>query len=105
MNQPSTDAFSSDTGSVAATQLKAAEEVPADDRIDVALIQMVSAPDLELNLVRAEALIKQAVALGAELVSLPEYFCLLGRRDTDKVSLREPWGEGPIQQFLADVAT
>ncbi|MFZ9466160.1 MAG: carbon-nitrogen hydrolase family protein [Burkholderiaceae bacterium] len=105
MNQSLTDASSSDTGHVAASRSKAAEEVPADDRIDVALIQMVSAPDLELNLVRAEALIKQAVALGAELVSLPEYFCLLGRRDTDKVSLREPWGEGPIQQFLADVAT
>ncbi|MEY3605676.1 MAG: hypothetical protein RIQ49_2708 [Pseudomonadota bacterium] len=90
MNQPLADASSSDTGHVAASRSKAVEEVPADDRIDVALIQMVSAPELDLNLVRAEALI---------------YFCLLGRRDTDKVSLREPWGEGPIQQFLADVAT
>ncbi|MFN5140883.1 MAG: nitrilase-related carbon-nitrogen hydrolase, partial [Burkholderiales bacterium] len=88
MNQPSTDAFSSDTGSVAATQLKAAEEVPADDRIDVALIQMVSAPDLDHNLRRAEALIEEAASRDAQLVSLPEYFCLLGRRDTDKVGLR-----------------
>ena len=35
---------------------------------------------------------------------LPEYFCLMGRRDTDKLALREAAGDGPVQGFLADAA-
>ena len=35
---------------------------------------------------------------------LPEYFCLLGQRDTDKLEVREPFGAGPIQQCLSDAA-
>ncbi|NDA92725.1 MAG: hypothetical protein EBX90_05495 [Betaproteobacteria bacterium] len=65
---------------------------------------MVSAPDLDHNLKRAEALIHEAAAGGAQLISLPEYFCLLGRRDTDKVAIRESWGKGPMQQFLSEMA-
>jgi nitrilase len=38
------------------------------------------------------------------VVVLPEYFCLLGRRDTDKVELREAAGAGPLQDFLAEQA-
>ena len=41
---------------------------------------------------------------GAALVALPEYFCLLGKRDTDKLAIAEAPGRGPIQQFLADSA-
>ena len=32
---------------------------------------------------------------------LPEYFCLMGRQDTDKLAFRETPGNGPIQAFLA----
>ena len=46
----------------------------------------------------------QAAAAGAQLVALPEYFCLLGRRDTDKLALAEDAGHGPIQAFLAETA-
>jgi predicted amidohydrolase len=41
---------------------------------------------------------------GAELVVLPEYFCAMGRSDTDKLAYAERWGEGPIQAALADWA-
>ena len=70
----------------------------------VAALQMISGPSLEANLAHAHALLRQAAAQGAELAVLPEYFCLLGQRDTDKLAIQEPYGHGPIQQFLADAA-
>ena len=70
----------------------------------VAAVQMVSGIALDANLRAASDLIAQAAAAGAELVTLPEYFCLMGARDGDKVALREPDGQGPIQDFLAEQA-
>ena len=70
----------------------------------VAAIQMVSTGEVQDNLNRAGALLEQAAAQGAELAVLPEYFCLIGRSDADKLAIREPFGSGPIQQFLADTA-
>ena len=67
----------------------------------VALVQMVSTPNVAENLDAAEKLIAQAAAQGAKLVALPEYFCILGVRDTDKVAAKEQDGAGPIQEFLA----
>ncbi len=69
--------------------------------VRVAAVQMVSTTSLDRNLRDAEALIAQAARAGAELVALPEYFCLMGRRETDKVAAREPDGDGPVQRFLA----
>jgi predicted amidohydrolase len=66
-----------------------------------ALVQMVSTPSVAENLDAAEKLIAQAAAQGAKLVALPEYFCILGLRDTDKVAVKEKDGAGPIQEFLA----
>ncbi len=71
--------------------------------IRVAAVQMVSKPDVAANLRDAAALIGDAVAHGARLVALPEYFCLMGR-ETDKVAAREADGSGPIQDFLAETA-
>ena len=65
---------------------------------------MVSTPDRERNLAEAERLIAEAAADGAQLVLLPEYFCFMGFKDTDKLRVREPYGDGPIQRFLADAA-
>ncbi len=70
----------------------------------VAAIQMVSGTHLQANLDAAQALLAQAAAQGAELAVLPEYFCLLGQRDTDKLAIQEPFGGGPIQDFLAGCA-
>ena len=70
----------------------------------VAAVQMVSMPEVAANLARADALIAEAAAQGAQLVALPEYFCILGMRDNDKVAVRERDGDGPIQNFLADAA-
>jgi nitrilase len=67
----------------------------------IAALQMVSAPDVERNLETAARLIAQAAHEGAALAALPEYFCLMGRRDTDKLAVAEPAGSGPIQSFLA----
>ena len=70
----------------------------------IAAVQMVSTPDVARNLVAAERLIAEAAAAGAQLVALPEYFCLMGRRDTDKLAVAEEPGQGPIQQALSDAA-
>ncbi len=70
----------------------------------VAVIQMVSCATLAPNLASAAELLTRAADSGAELAVLPEYFCILGRRDTDKLALRETFGAGPIQDFLAKAA-
>ena len=70
----------------------------------VATVQMVSGMEVQGNLKHARDLLEQAAAKGAELAVLPEYFCLLGQRDTDKLAVRETFGAGPIQQFLSDTA-
>jgi nitrilase len=70
----------------------------------IAALQMVSTPDVSRNLAAAAGLIARAAAAGAELLALPEYFCLMGRRDDDKLAIAEVLGDGPIQRFLADQA-
>lgn len=70
----------------------------------VAAIQMVSGMQVQSNLAQAHELMAAAAQDGAELVVLPEYFCLLGQRDTDKLAIQEPLGAGPIQNFLAKTA-
>ncbi len=70
----------------------------------IAAIQMVSGPKVADNLIEAGRLIAQAAARGAQLVALPEYFGILGMKDTDKVDVREAPGAGPIQSFLSDTA-
>lgn len=70
-----------------------------------ATLQMVSSPDLADNLTTARTLLETAAEAGAELAVLPEYFCLFGRQDTDKLAHQERWDDaGPIQSFLAKAA-
>ena len=70
----------------------------------VAAIQMVSTAVVADNLQQARSLLQQAAEQGAELAVLPEYFCLIGQHDADKLAIQEPFGSGPIQQALSDAA-
>lgn len=67
----------------------------------VAAIQMASGPSVAANLSEAEMLLEMAARQGAKLAVLPEYFAIMGMRDTDKVDAREVDDQGPIQHFLA----
>lgn len=70
----------------------------------VAAIQMVSTPDLKTNFLVAQRLLGQAAAQGAELLVLPEYFCLMGQRDADKLAIAEEPGTGWLQDGLSQLA-
>ena len=72
--------------------------------VKVAAVQMASSPHVGSNLTEAERLIDLAAEQGAKIVVLPEYFCIMGAKDTDKVNVREKVGDGPIQRFLAKMA-
>jgi len=74
------------------------------DPLKIAALQMVSTPDVDRNLAAADRLMAQAAADGVRLVALPEYFCLLGRSDRDKLAIAEAPDDGPIQAFLAAAA-
>jgi nitrilase len=77
----------------------------APGTLRVAAVQLVSSPRVDDNLATAARLIAEAAAQGAQLIALPEYFCLMGMADTDKVKVREPLGRGRIQEFLAAQAS
>ncbi|MBV8470112.1 MAG: carbon-nitrogen hydrolase family protein [Burkholderiaceae bacterium] len=78
----------------------------------IAAIQMVSTPDVAHNLERARHWMAQAAAQGAELVALPEYFCLMGNADRDKLAIAESDqgaascsnAQAPIQSLLSQTA-
>lgn len=70
----------------------------------IAAVQMVSGTDVRRNSEAAQRLVGEAARAGAELVALPEYFCLMGRSDRDKLAVAEAPGDGPLQQMLSDTA-
>ena len=70
----------------------------------VAAVQMASGPNVPANLGEARRLIEKAVDQGARLVVLPEYFPIMGLKDTDKLAVREQPGSGMIQTFLSKIA-
>ncbi len=72
--------------------------------MQVAALQMISGTRLQANLDAARQLLAQASAAGAELAVLPEYFCLMGHKDSDKLGIAEAPGHGPVQDFLAQCA-
>lgn len=77
---------------------------PKQEIVKIAAIQMASGPQVAANLSETKRLIESAVKLGAKLVVLPEYFAIMGLKDTDKVAVREQDGSGPIQDFLSTTA-
>lgn len=72
--------------------------------MQVAALQMASGPNVNANLIEAERLISLAAEAGAGLIVLPENFAIMGMTELDKVTIREPYGNGPIQTFLATQA-
>ncbi|TDP81747.1 nitrilase [Aquabacterium commune] len=78
----------------------------------VAAVQMVSTPRVDENFEVARGLIAEAAAAGAELVALPEYFCLMGQHDSDKLAIAEPLADAlipgthstPMQHVLSETA-
>jgi nitrilase len=70
----------------------------------IAGVQMASGPNVAANLNEAKRLIEMAAEQGAKLIALPEYFAIMGLKDTVKVDAREREGQGQIQRFLADTA-
>ena len=72
--------------------------------VRVAAIQMASGPNVAANLAEADRLIAAAAQQGAKLIALPEYFAIMGLKDTDKVAIKETEGSGPIQSFLSNAA-
>lgn len=70
----------------------------------VAALQMVSSGAVADNLDQAELLLAQAAKAGAELAVLPEYFCLIGSHESDKLAIQETLGAGPVQDFIASQA-
>lgn len=75
-----------------------------EDRLKIAAVQMVSTPVPQENFATAARLIAQAAEGGARLVLLPEYWPVMGMKDTDKLAHAEHRGSGPIQTFMADAA-
>ncbi|MCD8494379.1 MAG: carbon-nitrogen hydrolase family protein [Burkholderiaceae bacterium] len=74
------------------------------DHFLVAAVQMVSTDDVGFNIERASHGIRQAADKNAQLVVLPEYFCLLSPRDEAKKEIAEDYGDGPIQTALSNLA-
>ncbi len=70
----------------------------------VAAVQMISSPNVAENIATARRLVRDAAAGGAQLVTLPEYWPIMGLSDTDKVAHAEQPGAGPIQDFMAEAA-
>ncbi|MBR4877992.1 MAG: carbon-nitrogen hydrolase family protein [Rhodocyclaceae bacterium] len=70
----------------------------------VAAVQMVSSMQVQVNCACAEQLVAKAVQAGAQMVVLPEFFPLIGMREDGALQHAEADGEGPLQDFLRQLA-
>ncbi|MFK7161235.1 carbon-nitrogen hydrolase family protein [Marinospirillum sp. MEB164] len=72
--------------------------------IQLAAVQLNSAGDWPTNRQRVQEAVAAAAAAGAQLVVLPEYFVLMHPDEQARFALAEEDGQGPIQDFLAQLA-
>ena len=70
----------------------------------VAAVQMISTPVVEENIATVRRLLGDAVAAGAELVLLPEYWPIIGMHEKDKLTQAEVFGSGVVQDFMREQA-
>lgn len=75
-----------------------------NDTVKIAAVQMVSTPVVEENFASARSLIAQAASQGAQLVLLPEYWPIMGMKESDKLAHAEELDAGPMQKFMSDLA-
>lgn len=71
--------------------------------MQVAIVQLNSKDDKQVNLQKSEEFIRQAAENGAELVSLPEYFNFMGA-DTNKKKNAEQIPNGETTRLLCELA-
>lgn len=69
----------------------------------VAVIQMISSDSVEKNLSVVQELVTAASHAGAKLIVLPENFAFMGQ-EQQKLTIAEHYQQGPIQDFLANLA-
>jgi nitrilase len=73
-----------------------------------AAVQMNSSADVAANLASARTLLEQAAEAGAKLAALPENFVIMGRTETDKLAVAEPFDpslrSGAVQSWLRQTA-
>lgn len=74
------------------------------DSVRVAVLQMVSGDDLDQNLAQAEALLRRAVAEGAEFALLPEYFYLMPADERARITLAAPVTDHPLLAWAQGLA-
>ncbi|HIF18288.1 MAG TPA: carbon-nitrogen hydrolase family protein [Cycloclasticus sp.] len=74
------------------------------NQMSVAAIQMVSSDQLAENLAVVEKRVVDAVTRGAKLLVLPENFALMASKYKQLLSIAEPLGVGPIQDFLSKLS-
>ena len=72
--------------------------------LTAAAVQMVSGTHPETNIDTMRRLVRQAAERGADWVLLPEYWPLMGARDTDKLAFAEPLGAGAFQTAMSEIA-
>jgi deaminated glutathione amidase len=69
--------------------------------LKAAAIQMCSSDNVDENLSIAQHLISRANSKGADLIVLPEMFAHIAMDKPAKMQVKEPFGSGKIQDFLA----
>lgn len=74
------------------------------DTIRIAAVQMASTPVVEENFLSASRRIAEAAGVGAKLVLLPEYWPIMGMKESDKLAHAEDLDAGPIQDFMSRMA-
>ena len=70
----------------------------------VGAVQMSSRASVDANLLRCAELLREARAQGVGVAVLPENFCLMPARESQRLAAAEPDGKGPVQDFLARTA-
>jgi len=75
------------------------------DNRKAAAIQMATGPNVSANLLTVQQLVEEAVHNNAGLVVLPENFAFMGKSEKDALTIKEREGDGPLQQFMSQLAS